>query len=83
MELRELTAASVDKLLEGHSALQNQQVKLQQGQGQMESSLTDNLERLGQEKALIASGQQQVAELIQDITNRMGKNFNVHLIHKL
>ncbi|KAM7387738.1 hypothetical protein PAMP_023958 [Pampus punctatissimus] len=71
LELRELTAASLDKVLEGHSALQAQQGKLHEGQEQMESSLKDNLERLGREKALIASGQELVAQLIQGITNRM------------
>ncbi|KAM9848476.1 protein brambleberry [Aulostomus maculatus] len=71
LELRELTTASLDKLLEGHSALQSQQVKLHEGQEQMEGSLRDNLERLSQEKALIASGQELVAQLIQGITTRM------------
>ncbi|KAM7409302.1 hypothetical protein PAMA_000991 [Pampus argenteus] len=71
LELRELTAASLDKVVEGHSALQVQQGKLHEGQEQMESSLKDNLERLGREKALIASGQELVAQLIQGITNRM------------
>ncbi|XP_076583322.1 protein brambleberry [Chaetodon auriga] len=71
LELKELTAASLDKLLDGHSALQDQQGKLFEGQGQMESSLRDNLERLSQEKALIASGQELVAQLIQGITQRM------------
>eukprot|EP00064_Thunnus_orientalis_P017030 superscaffoldBa00003513_g17104 len=71
LELRELTAASLDKVLEGHSALQAQQGKLHEGQEQMESSLKDNLERLSQEKALIASGQELVAQLIHGITRRM------------
>lgn len=80
VELKELTAASLDKLLEGHSALQAQQGKLHEGQEQMESSLRDNLERLGQEKALIASGQELVAQLIQGITKRMGENFKFFCI---
>ncbi|XP_041790613.1 protein brambleberry [Chelmon rostratus] len=71
LELKELTAASLDKLLDGHSALQAQQGKLFEGQGHMENSLRDNLERLGQEKALIVSGQELVAQLIQGITKRM------------
>ncbi|XP_015247338.1 PREDICTED: protein brambleberry-like isoform X1 [Cyprinodon variegatus] len=71
LELKELTAASLDKLLEGHSVLQSQQGKLNEGQEQMESSLKENLERLGQEKALIASGQELVAQLIQGITKQM------------
>uniref|UniRef100_A0A3P8THM2 Brambleberry n=1 Tax=Amphiprion percula TaxID=161767 RepID=A0A3P8THM2_AMPPE len=78
LELKELTAASLDKLLEGHSALQAQQGKLHEGQEQMESSLKDNLDRLGQEKALIASGQELVAQLIQGITQRM-ENVSEHL----
>ncbi|XP_029286133.1 protein brambleberry isoform X2 [Cottoperca gobio] len=78
LELKELTAASLDKLLDGHSALQAQQGKLYEGQGHMASSLKDNLERLGQEKALIASGQELVAQLIQGITKRM-ENVSEHL----
>ncbi|KAI3368465.1 hypothetical protein L3Q82_025476, partial [Scortum barcoo] len=78
LELKELTAASLDKLFEGHSALQAQQGKLYEGQEQMESSLRDNLERLGQEKALIASGQELVAQLIQGITKKM-ENVSEHL----
>ncbi|XP_059196682.1 protein brambleberry [Centropristis striata] len=71
LELKELTTASLNKVLDGHSALQSQQEKLYEGQGHMETSLRDNLERLGQEKALIASGQELVAQLIQGITKRM------------
>ncbi|XP_053706130.1 protein brambleberry [Synchiropus splendidus] len=71
LELRELTAASLDKLVEGHGALQRQQVTLQAGQEQMEDALTQNLQRLGQEKALIASGQELVAQLIQGVTQKM------------
>ncbi|XP_030582528.1 protein brambleberry [Archocentrus centrarchus] len=78
LELKELTAASLEKLLEGHSALRAQQGKLHEGQEQMESSLRGNLERLGQEKALIASGQELVAQLIQGITQRM-ENVSEHL----
>ncbi|XP_062308838.1 protein brambleberry [Osmerus eperlanus] len=71
LELRDLTAASLDKLLQGHSALQAQQGALWLGQEELESSLSSNLERLGQEKALIASGQELVAQLIKGITQRM------------
>lgn len=41
----------------------------------MGSSLQENLQRLGQEKALIASGQELVVQLIQGITMRMGELF--------
>ncbi|KAM9358582.1 protein brambleberry [Symphorus nematophorus] len=78
LELKELTTASLNKLLEGHSALQAQQGRLHEGQEHMETSLRDNLERLGQEKALIASGQELVAKLIQGITKRM-ENVSEHL----
>ncbi|XP_055048607.2 protein brambleberry [Misgurnus anguillicaudatus] len=70
-ELREMTAASLDKLLEGHSTLQLQQGLLKEGQDQLDSSISDNLQRLSQEKALIATGQQLVAQLIQGIAQRM------------
>lgn len=73
LELKELTAASLDRLLDGHNALQAQQGKLYEGQEQMEGSLRDNLLRLSQEKALIASGQELVAQLIQGITQKMGE----------
>ncbi len=63
--------------MDGHRVLQTQQGKLYEGQEQMESSLRDNLERLGQEKALIASGQELVAKLIQGITKKMGERFHV------
>ncbi|CAF98099.1 unnamed protein product [Tetraodon nigroviridis] len=71
LELKELTAASLDKLLDGHKALQTQQGKLYEGQELMEGSLRDNLQRLSQEKALIASGQELVAQLIEGIMQRM------------
>lgn len=74
LELKELTAASLDKLLDGHEALRAQQGKLYEGQEQVESSLRDNLLRLSQEKALIASGQELVAQLIQGITQKMGED---------
>ncbi|XP_049588356.1 protein brambleberry [Syngnathus scovelli] len=71
LELRELMAASLDQLLKGHGELQTQQVKLHEGQSQMQSDLRDNLQRLAQEKAFIASGQELVARLIREITDRM------------
>ncbi|CAL8309278.1 unnamed protein product [Lota lota] len=71
VELKELTVASLDQLMQGHKALQAQQGVLWEGQGQLEHSLDVNLEQLGKEKALIASGQQLVAQLIQGITHRM------------
>lgn len=80
LELKELTAASLDKLLDGHEALQTQQGKLYEGQEQMERSLSDNLQRLSQEKALIASGQELVAQLIQGITQRMGRSFAAFVV---
>ncbi|KAI4905641.1 hypothetical protein NFI96_011325, partial [Prochilodus magdalenae] len=70
-ELRDMTAASLDKLLEGHSALQIQQGALKEGQEQLDASITTNLQRLAQEKALISTGQQLVAQLIQGITRKM------------
>ncbi|KTG46222.1 hypothetical protein cypCar_00014491 [Cyprinus carpio] len=70
-ELKEMTAASLDKLLEGHSVLQLQQGTLKEGQEQLDASISENLQRLAQEKALISTGQQLVAQLIQGITQRM------------
>lgn len=73
-ELKEMTAASLDKLLEGHSVLQLQQGTLKEGQEQLDASISENLQRLAQEKALISTGQQLVAQLIQGITQRMGQS---------
>lgn len=70
-ELRDLTAASLDKLLEGHSALQLQQGALREGQEQLDASISTNLQRLAQEKALISTGQVLVAQLIEGISQRM------------
>ncbi|MCJ8736037.1 hypothetical protein PDJAM_G00254160 [Pangasius djambal] len=70
-ELRDMTAASLDRLLEGHSALQLQQGALKEGQEQLDASISANLQRLAQEKALISTGQQLVAQLIQGITQRI------------
>ncbi|XP_076863218.1 protein brambleberry isoform X2 [Brachyhypopomus gauderio] len=70
-ELRDLTAASLDRLLEGHSSLQLQQGALKEGQEQLDASITTNLQSLAQEKALISTGQQLVAQLIEGITHRM------------
>lgn len=83
LELKELTAASLDKLLDGHKSLQTQQRKLYEGQEQMESSLRDNLQRLSQEKALIASGQELVGQLIQGIMQRMGRSFAAFLLSSI
>ncbi|XP_026774666.3 protein brambleberry [Pangasianodon hypophthalmus] len=70
-ELRDMTAASLDRLLEGHSALQLQQGALKEGQEQLDASISANLQRLAQEKALISTGQQLVAQLIQGVTQRI------------
>ncbi|XP_035379543.1 protein brambleberry isoform X2 [Electrophorus electricus] len=70
-ELRDLTASSLDRLLDGHSTLQLQQGALKEGQEQLDASITTNLQRLAQERALISTGQQLVAQLIQGITQRM------------
>lgn len=83
LELKELTAASLDKLLDGHKALQTQQRKLYEGQEEMESSLRDNLQRLSQEKALITSGQELVGQLIQGIIQRMGRSFAAFLLSSI
>ncbi|XP_076158337.1 protein brambleberry [Alosa pseudoharengus] len=70
-ELRDLTAASLDKLLDGHSVLQLQQGVLRDGQEQLDASISANLQTLAQEKALISTGQELVAQLIQGISQRM------------
>ncbi|XP_034980347.1 protein brambleberry-like [Zootoca vivipara] len=77
-ELKELTSESLQKVATSQEALLAQQEKLQGSQMQMGESLHDNLDQLVQEKALIASGQQQVAQLIEGITKRM-ENISRHL----
>ncbi|XP_059827672.1 protein brambleberry isoform X4 [Hypanus sabinus] len=51
-----------------------QQEQLQGGQQDLESSINGNLERLTEEKELIASGHQQVTKLIDGITLTMESN---------
>ncbi|XP_033011833.1 protein brambleberry-like [Lacerta agilis] len=77
-ELKELTSESLQKVATSQEALLAQQEKLQGSQLQMEESIHNNLDQLVREKALIASGQQQVAELIEGITKRM-ENVSRHL----
>lgn len=43
----------------------------------MESSLRDNLRRLSQEKVLMASGQELLAQLIHGVSKKMGKEFRL------
>ncbi|XP_066479252.1 protein brambleberry-like [Tiliqua scincoides] len=77
-ELKELTSESLQKVASSQDKLLAQQEKLQGSQEQMEESIHSNLDQLAQEKALIASGQQQVARLIEGITRRM-ENISNHL----
>ncbi|XP_042188508.1 protein brambleberry [Callorhinchus milii] len=80
-ELRELTAASLENVVSSQHKLLDQQGHLEQGQQQLESSITGNLEELTREKELIASGHQQVAALIEGITLRM-ENVSRHLAYQ-
>ncbi|XP_053101637.1 protein brambleberry-like isoform X2 [Hemicordylus capensis] len=77
-ELRELTSESLQKVASSQQELLAQQERMQGSQEQMEESLHDNLAQLTQEKALIASGHQHVAQLIEGITRRM-ENVSTHL----
>ncbi|XP_015278230.1 PREDICTED: protein brambleberry-like [Gekko japonicus] len=77
-ELKELTSESLQNVVSGQQDMLARQARLQGGQDQMEESIHSNLDRLAQEKALIASGHQQVAQLIEGITKRM-ENVSKHL----
>ncbi|XP_078541657.1 protein brambleberry-like [Lissotriton helveticus] len=70
-ELKELTSESLQKVVSSQEDLLSQQEKLQGSQKKMETSINGNLEQLAQEKALIASGHQLVAQLIEGITKKM------------
>lgn len=72
-ELKLLTSESLQRVVSAQEELLTRQETLRGGQAEMEDSLSSNLEHLVQEKALIASGQQQVAELLEGITRRMGE----------
>ncbi|XP_069477868.1 protein brambleberry-like [Ambystoma mexicanum] len=78
-ELRELTAESLEKVVSTQEGLQSQQEQLQNSQKKMETSINGNLEQLAQEKALIASGHQLVAQLIEGITKKM-ENVTTQLV---
>uniref|UniRef100_R4GA82 Brambleberry n=1 Tax=Anolis carolinensis TaxID=28377 RepID=R4GA82_ANOCA len=77
-ELRALTSESLQRVVGGQERLLAQQEAFQGSQEHMEESIQRNLAQLAQEKALIASGQQQVAQLIEGITRRM-ENVSTHL----
>ncbi|XP_030046094.1 protein brambleberry [Microcaecilia unicolor] len=80
-ELKELTAESLQKVVSSQQELLLQQEQLQDSQAQMEFSITDNLQQLTQEKALIASGHQLMAQLIEGISEKM-ENVNNHLLNQ-
>ncbi|XP_077207449.1 protein brambleberry-like isoform X2 [Paroedura picta] len=80
-ELKELTSESLQNVVSSQEELLAQQARLQGSQDQMEESFHSNLDQLAQEKALIASGHQQVAQLIEGITKRM-ENVSRHLDHQ-
>uniref|UniRef100_A0ABM5GDJ1 Protein brambleberry-like isoform X1 n=1 Tax=Pogona vitticeps TaxID=103695 RepID=A0ABM5GDJ1_9SAUR len=77
-ELKTLTSESLEKVASGQQDLLVQQERFQNSQEQMEASIQGNLAQLAEEKALIASGQQQVAQLIEGIMKRM-ENVSGHL----
>ncbi|KAF7237184.1 Protein brambleberry [Varanus komodoensis] len=70
-ELKALTSESLQKVVSSQQELLAQQEEFRGSQGLMEESIHSNLDQLAQEKALIASGQQQVVQLIEGITQRM------------
>ncbi|KAH0617370.1 hypothetical protein JD844_015455 [Phrynosoma platyrhinos] len=76
--LKALTSESLQQVVSSQEKLLVQQETLQGSQEKMEESIHSNLDQLAQEKALIASGQQQVAQLIEGITRRM-ENVSSHL----
>ncbi|KAL8181539.1 UNVERIFIED_CONTAM: hypothetical protein K2H54_005578 [Gekko kuhli] len=80
-ELKELTSESLQNVVSSQQEMLTRQARLQGGQDQMEESIHSNLDRLAQEKALIASGHQQVAQLIEGITKRM-ENVSRHLYNQ-
>lgn len=78
-ELKELTSESLQKVVSSQEDLLSQQEKLQDSQKKMGASIHGNLEQLAQEKALIASGHQLVAQLIEGITKKM-ENVSTQLV---
>ncbi|XP_019403637.1 PREDICTED: protein brambleberry-like [Crocodylus porosus] len=74
----ELTEESLQRVARGQHDLLAEQERLRGSQEQMASSLRGNLEQLAQEEALIASGRQQVAQLIEGIARQM-ENMSIHL----
>ncbi|KAG8134037.1 hypothetical protein E2320_011790, partial [Naja naja] len=81
-ELKLLTSESLQRVVSAQEELLVRQETLRGGQAQMEDSLSSNLEHLVQEKALIASGQKQVAELLEGITRRMDTNVGLFLAYQ-
>ncbi|KAM3927753.1 protein brambleberry-like [Leptodactylus fuscus] len=78
-ELKELTSESLQRVLSSQNDLLTQQEQLQNNQEKMEGAISGNLELLGQEKALIASGHHLLADMIEGITRKM-ENVSGHLM---
>ncbi|XP_055505069.1 protein brambleberry-like isoform X3 [Leucoraja erinacea] len=80
-ELRELTAASLEKLVNSQKLLLQQQEQLEAWRQDVESSINANLEKLAQGRAVPAGGHQLIAELIEGITLTVD-NVSEQLVHQ-
>ncbi|XP_032896845.1 protein brambleberry-like isoform X2 [Amblyraja radiata] len=80
-ELRELTAASLEKLVNSQKLLLQQQEQLEAWRQDVESSINANLEKLAQGRAVPTGGHQLIAELIEGITLTVD-NVSEQLVHQ-
>ncbi|XP_025082982.1 protein brambleberry-like isoform X2 [Pomacea canaliculata] len=78
--LHTITSETVRRLFESQQELLVTQEKLRSGQADVFASVADNLMQLQQEKSLIASGNQQLAQLAEKIRNEL--NSTAQLIKK-
>lgn len=68
-----ITSETVRRLFESQQELMVTQEKLRSGQADVFASVADNLMQLQQEKSLIASGNQQLAQLAEKIRNELSE----------
>jgi hypothetical protein len=72
-QLESLTASTLESVSYGHQSLMDQQEKLRVTQCNIQDSVALNLREMIQEKVLIASGHQELAKMMGDVREKLGK----------
>lgn len=71
--LEEATSKTLQSVVDGNTALKQQQEDLRKAQFYGQLVLEDNIKRLGDEKQLILEGHEQLTKMTQDVKLKLGK----------